>query len=68
MIRKEKGYDSKYEAELAKYKIMCTCGRKVYVGRKKDKQLCDWCGNYVCRNKQAEFKDKMKKRLNQQMI
>ena len=64
----EFGYNSKYEEEIAKYKIMCKCGRKVFEGLKRDKQLCDWCGNYVYRNKQAEFKDKMKKRLNQQMI
>ena len=49
--------------ELNKVKITCKCGRKVVVPVFIDKQLCSWCGNYVYRNKQVEFKEKMKQRL-----
>lgn len=40
-------------------KIVCPyCGRRVhfYAFEKSDRQLCDWCGRYVFKDKQTEFK------------
>lgn len=49
--------------ELDKVKIMCKCGHKTIVPVWLDKQICGWCGYYVYRNKQTEFKDKLKQKL-----
>lgn len=49
--------------ELDKVKIACKCGHKTVVPVWVDKQICSWCGHYVYRNKQVEFKDKLKQRL-----
>lgn len=48
--------------EYNKIKIKCKhCGHKVVVPVWVDKQLCSWCGNYVFRNKQLEFKENVKR-------
>ena len=39
------------------------CGRRTYISPKKEKQLCDWCGTYVFRNKKDEFKYRVKERM-----
>lgn len=33
--------------EYDKVKYKCKCGRRVVIPKWVDKQLCDWCGNYV---------------------
>lgn len=53
----------KYTDELNKHKYLCSCGRKVYIDRKKEKAVCDWCGKYVFKNKIDEFKYRMKEKL-----
>ena len=50
-------------AEYDKVKIRCKCGHRVIIPVWVDKQICDWCGNYVYRNKKLEFKEKLKKEL-----
>ena len=48
--------------EYNKIKIQCKCcGHKVVIPVWVDKQLCSWCGHYVFRNKQLEFRENMKK-------
>lgn len=49
--------------ELDKVKINCKCGHRVIVPVWVDKQICGWCGYYVYRNKQLEFKEKLKQRI-----
>lgn len=47
----------KYINEIAKYKIKCPyCGHKVIV-LLSDKNLCDWCGHYVYKEKKQMFKN-----------
>lgn len=44
----------------------CPCGHTVTMTSKVDKVICSHCGNYVFKNKKAEFdfrmREKMKKR------
>ena len=49
-------------------KYQCSCGHKVVIPYWVDKQLCSWCKNYVFKNKQDEFKYRMKEKLNERLI
>lgn len=49
--------------DITKSRIKCSCGHSVLIPNKKDKCICSWCGNYVFKNKQAEFKYKFKEKL-----
>lgn len=49
--------------EYDKVKIKCKhCGRKLVIPVWVDKSLCNWCGNYVYRNKKMELLDNLKKK------
>lgn len=48
--------------EYDKVKIRCKCGHRVIVPMWVDKKICSWCGHYVYRNKQLEFKEKLKEK------
>lgn len=50
-------------AEIDKYKYYCKCGNSaiIYPFEKRQKKLCDWCGNYIYANKREEFKDNLRK-------
>lgn len=48
-----------------KIKYKCTCGHIVVIPVYVDKVLCDWCGNFVFRDKKEEFKYRMKERIKQ---
>ena len=49
--------------EKSKYKYYCKCGNSaiIYPFEKRQKKLCDWCGNYIYANKREEFKDNLRK-------
>lgn len=49
--------------EYSKVKYKCSCGHKVIIPAWVDKQICSWCNNYVYKNKQDEFKDRVKEKL-----
>ena len=49
--------------ELDKVKYRCKCGHRVIIPKYVDKQLCDWCGNYVFKNKSEEFKYRMQEKM-----
>ena len=51
---------SRMTEEYDKVKFRCKCGHKVIIPIWVDKQICRWCGMYVYRNKQIEFRNKMK--------
>lgn len=52
----------KLSDEYNKLKIKCKhCGHKLVIPVWVDKQICSWCGNYVYRNKQMEFREEVKK-------
>lgn len=49
----------RYASILAEHKIICKCGHRVFVSKLNDRKLCTWCGNYVYRTKQLEFRYKV---------
>ena len=46
--------------EYEKVKYLC----KVIIPKWVEKQLCDWCGNYVFKSKEDEFKFRLKEKMN----
>ena len=50
--------------EYSKVKYQCRCGHRVIIPKWVDKQICDWCGCYVFKNKKDEFNYRMKEFLN----
>lgn len=46
--------------EYNKVKYKCRCGHKVIIPKWVDKQICGWCGKYVFKSKEDEFKYRMK--------
>lgn len=54
----------KYNQELSKHKYTRkNCGRKIYIHKDKEKAVCSWCGKYVFKNKENEFRYRMKEVL-----
>lgn len=71
MARKPKEFTKEDEISHTKRKMtkFCPhCGKRIhfYAFEKKDRQLCDWCGKYVFKNKKAEYDYRMKELLNKQ--
>ena len=53
----------KYIDKICKFKVKCQhCGHVVIL-IKQNFIICDWCGHKIYRNKQEEFKDKVKQEL-----
>lgn len=64
-----------WSSVVQRYKTRCKCGHKVFIDKDKDKVLCSVssktlkrykytsCRNYVFKDKQAEFKYKMRQKL-----
>lgn len=61
---KDEEWYQKTMSELDKVKFRCKCGHKVVIPAWVDRQICDWCGNYVYKNKEIEFKHKLKGAIN----
>lgn len=53
----------KYTEEMHNHKYPCKCGHKVYIAWNKDKALCNWCGSYVFKSKEDEFRYRLKEKL-----
>lgn len=54
---------SKILNDITKARIKCpSCGHSILIPPKEDKCLCNWCGKYVFKDKQAEFKYKVKEK------
>ena len=49
--------------QLAKVKHTCSCGHRVVVPQRTDKEICSWCGHYVFREKRDEFKYRVKEKM-----
>ena len=49
--------------EYDKVKFICKCGHRVIILKKIEKKICDWCGEFVFRDKKAEFDYRMKEQL-----
>ena len=48
---------------LNKAKYKCKCGHRIIIPLWVDKQICDWCGKYVFREKKDEFKYRLKEKM-----
>lgn len=48
--------------EYDKIKYKCSCGHKTMIPKWVDKQVCDWCGRYVFKTKQDEFKFRLQEK------
>lgn len=53
-----------YADNIQDFMYPCKCGHKVMIENKREKTLCNWCGNYVFKNKKDEFKYRMECKLN----
>ena len=53
----------KYVEEMRNHKYICKCGHKVYIAYNKEKAICSWCGKYVFKSKEDEFKYRINERL-----
>ena len=51
--------ETKMFEEFKKNTYKCKCGHGVLITSTEDKKLCNWCGNYVFKDKKAEFKYRM---------
>ena len=49
--------------EYEKVKYICKCGHRVVIPKWVDKQLCDWCGRYVFKDKRSEFKYRIREAI-----
>lgn len=54
---------SKILNDITQATIKCSCGHSVLIPQKQNKFICSWCGNYVFRTKEEEFKYRMKEKL-----
>ena len=39
--------------------VKCKCGHSISFLDKSEKKICNWCGNYVYKNKKLEFIEKL---------
>lgn len=53
----------KLASEQTDASIKCDCGHTVLVPTRKDKIICSWCGEYVFKDKETEFKYRMLSKL-----
>ena len=60
----------RYSKEIENYKVKCTCGHSVIIFPidKKGYKICSWCGHKVYRDKQEQFKNVMRRKLNEKDI
>lgn len=54
----------KYESEIHKITKVCKCNNRIhFMNINQDYKICEICGRKVFRNKQAEFRDKLKQKI-----
>lgn len=60
----------RYSKGIEDYKVKCTCGHSVIIFPidKKSYKICSWCGHKVYRDKQEQFKNVMRRKLNEKDI
>ena len=63
MNRKSYKDDTKIFNMYAKYKKKCSCGHSVVINPSRDKIVCNYCGKFVFRSKEDEFKYRIKEKL-----
>ena len=55
--------DSKRLNSITENTIKCKCGCSITFCVQTDRVICNWCGNYVYRTPELEFKYKIKNEL-----
>ena len=50
--------------ELDKSRYYCKCGHSLIMPVWVDRQICSWCGKYVYKDKETEFRYMMKGAIN----
>lgn len=63
-MRKYRDNQEKLDDILSQNNIKCKCGHTNTMNIKENKMICKWCGNYVFRNKRAEFEYRLRERIN----
>ena len=58
----------KMMGEYEKVKYICKCGHRVVIPKWVDKQLCDWCGRYVFKDKKVEFNYRISEQIKKRVI
>lgn len=48
--------------EYDKVKYRCKCGHKVVIPYNAEKNICQWCHRYVFKNKEDEFRYRLKEK------
>ena len=54
--------DKKYWLLNEKFRVKCKCGHTLYIVNK-DKVICNYCGRYVFKDKEAEFKYRIEEKI-----
>lgn len=54
----------KLDKSITDCTIKCKCGHSIVITPRTEKTLCKHCGYYVFRNKEDEFKFRLKEMLN----
>ena len=54
-------------AEYDKVKYTCECGHRVVIPHWRDKGLCSWCHNYVYKDKQMYFRERLKQEMRKEV-
>lgn len=57
----------KYHEKITSLLTKCKCSHSVLISYKCDRVLCSYCGHYVYKDKQTEFKYKLKDELKRNM-
>ena len=50
-----------------RYAIRCSCGKTttIYPFENRNKKICKWCGHYVYMKKEEQFKETLKRLINE---
>ena len=54
----------KFADTMLKYRCYCSCGHSINIPNKMEKVLCSHCGNYVFKDKKAEFEFRLREAKN----
>ena len=49
--------------EYDKVKYKCKCGHRVVIKHNQTKAMCSWCGRYVFKDNQEEFKYRISEQI-----
>lgn len=52
-----------YYEEKQKYRVYCKCGHTNTIINKRGYKLCSWCHNLVFKDKQTEFKYRLRQNI-----